>query len=121
MILRAAVGFAACTGLSSARGIPSAPVPPVEELHYHASCSVIDSDSLDGYVSNLSTDTYLVQGEVRFKFVSANSMSRPEIVVQTDSVIPAGKTVLISHARLMLLLLPGETCRFYVKDVIRKQ
>ena len=94
---------------------------PAQDLHYQASCTVIESESLDGYVANLSPDTYLVQGMVRFRFYSADSMSRPELLVPTDSLIPPGKIVRVVRAQLTFELRPGETCRFTVNNAIRKQ
>lgn len=120
-IAGAIVVFSALAAFSRAFGIPPVKAPPADERRYSASCSIIRPKTLEGYVSSLSTDTYLVQGEVRFRFDSAQSMSRPEILVQADGVIPAGKTVLVASAPQTFELLPGETCRFSVKGAIRKQ
>ncbi|MFI5348672.1 MAG: hypothetical protein ACHQ2Z_03940 [Elusimicrobiota bacterium] len=116
----AAVVSASLLGLREARGIPPVQTPGAA-LHYQASCSVIDLNSIDGYVTNLSTDVYRVQGQARFKFRLASSMSHPQILVTTDSAIQPGETARVSRARLAFTLLPGETCLFDVKAAIRKE
>jgi hypothetical protein len=116
----AALVSAALLGLHEARGIPPVQTPETP-LHYQASCSIVDFNSVDGYVSNLSTDVYRVQGQARFKFRLENSMSHPQILVTTDNVIQPGETARVSRTHLTFTLLAGETCRFDVKGAIRKE
>ena len=89
-------------------------------LRYATDCIVIGSSSVDGYVTNQSTDTYHVVGQVRFVFSAADSMSRPAIVEAESSAVPAGQTARVARVKLAFQPLPGESCRFEVKDAIRK-
>jgi hypothetical protein len=108
--------FAVAAGAAS---IASA-ADPSGALRYTTNCVVIDSNSADGYVTNQSTDTYHVIGEVRFVFSAPDSMSRPAIVEAENSAVPAGQTARVARVKLAFQPLPGETCRFEVKDAIRK-
>ena len=80
----------------------------------------VDSNSVDGYVTNLGSDTVQVTGEVRFIFSEENSMSRPAIVYPANTLVPAGQTARVARVKLAFQLRPGETCRFEVADAIRK-
>ena len=91
------------------------------ELHYRTRCSLVEPNSLDGFVSNASQDTYQVRGEVRFKFVESNSMSRPEIVAPADSLIRGGETARVLRVPLSFALRPDEECVFDVAEAIRKE
>jgi hypothetical protein len=119
-IAGAAVVLAAAAGFGKAFGIPPVEAPAAA-LRYRASCSLVDFNSVDGYVSNLSPDTYRVAGAARFKFSTAKSMSHPDLLVQANGEIPPGETVRVSRSHLPFELLPGETCRFKVTGAIRKE
>lgn len=93
---------------------------PPAVLNYATSCAVIDANSADGYVTNLSTNTYQVTGPVRFVFSSPNDMSRPAIVYTANGIIPAGQTVRIARVKLAFQARPEETCQFEIKDAVRK-
>jgi hypothetical protein len=81
---------------------------------------VIDSTYADGYVTNQSQDTYVVDGQVRFTFHSEGSISRPEVVSPANSIIPGGQTVRVVRVQLPFLPQPGDTCRFDVSQTLRK-
>lgn len=104
--------------LVAVRGL-SSPTDP-SKLYYQATCAVIESSSVDGYVSNLSQDVYQVYGNARFTFTSTYSMAHPDILVQVNGIIPAGQTVRVARARLAFQLRPGESCAFDIKNGIRK-
>ena len=115
----AVLGAVCFASLKMAGGIPPAADSP-GALRYETSCAVIDSNSVDGYVTNQSPDVYQVTGQVRFVFSAANSMSRPAIVYAANSMVQAGQSVRVARVKLAFQPLPGETCRFEVKDAIRK-
>ena len=58
---------------------------------------------------------------VRFIFPETDSMSRPAIVYTANNSVPAGQTVRVARVKLAFEPLPGSTCRFEVKDAIRKE
>ncbi|MFI5361820.1 MAG: hypothetical protein ACHQ49_07605 [Elusimicrobiota bacterium] len=116
----AAFAAAALAALAAAFGVPWARGTD-DEPHYQTNCSVVEPDAAEGYVSNASPDLYRVSGVVRFKFLEANSMSRPVLQAQADSLIPAGETVRVARVQLTSRLRPGEACLFDVTDAIRKQ
>jgi hypothetical protein len=109
----AALAAAALASWQSAGGQPSS-------LTYSTSCSVIDLNSADGYVTNLSPDTYQVSGPTHFTFTTANSMSRPAILYVANSIVQAGQTVRVARVKLPFVPLPEETCRYEVDSAIRK-
>jgi hypothetical protein len=120
MIFRKTWFFAAAIGA----GFLSSPTRAAEApgaLSYATSCAIVDAGTVDGYVTNKGQgEAYLVLGEVQFIFTSEDSMSRPAIVFTANSVVPAGQNVRVAHVKLAFEPLPGETCRFEVKDAIRK-
>ena len=92
--------------------------PPV--LRYQTSCSVHESRSVEGYVTNLSGDMYQVSGPVRFNFYSANTISHPEFLLEANAFIPAGATVRVVQAQVFFQSTPGESCAFDVSASIGK-
>ena len=112
--------FAAALGTalfsSSTRG---AEAPGV--LSYATSCAMVDPDSADGYVTNQGQGSaYVVLGTVQFIFTADNSMSHPAVAFNANTIVPAGQSVRVAHVKLPFDPLPGETCRFEVKDAISK-
>ena len=100
-------------------------IPPLRAadspLSYATSCVVVDPDSADGYVTNHGQGSaYVVLGAVQFIFTADNSMSHPAIAFYANSIVPAGQTVRVAHVQLPFVPLPGETCRFEVKDAVSK-
>lgn len=93
---------------------------PPAVLNYATSCAIIDANSADGYVTNLSTNTYQVTGPVRFVFSSPNDMSRPAIAYTANSMIQGGQTVRVARVKLAFQPRPEETCHFEIKDAVRK-
>lgn len=103
---------------AAALGFAATDAPP--PLRYATRCEVIDSSAVDGYVVNESPDDYQVAGQVSFVFSSPNSISRPAISSLANSQVPPGQTVRVAHVKLAFQPLPGEACRFDVRDAIRK-
>lgn len=98
----------------------AAPALAADGLRYTTNCAVVEANSVDGFVSNQSADTYKVYGEVKFIFTPPGSMSRPAVLVQVDSLIPGGESARVARARLAFMPMPGETCRFDVSGQLRK-
>ena len=115
----AALGAVALGSWKTAGGLAS-PADQPGALSYQTRCALVDFNSADGYVTNLSADTYQVIGQARFVFSAANSMSRPAILFAANSMIPAGQTVRVARVKLAFQPLPDETCSFEVKDAIMK-
>ncbi len=109
----------ASLGLLAARRVSSAQAPPAD-LRYQTRCDVVDWNLVDGYVSNLSRDTYLILGEVRFTFFSANSMSRPQSLLIINRTLRPGETAQVAEAKMSPNLTPGEVCSFDVRAAIRR-
>ena len=118
--LAAALGAVSIASLRMAGGVPPTADPPAS-LSYATSCAVIDSSSADGFVTNQSRDTYQIIGPARFVFSAADSMSRPVIVYTANSIVGPGETVRVASVKLAFQPLPAETCRFEVKDSVRRQ
>ncbi len=89
-------------------------------LLYRTDCAAAAPNTVDGFVTNGSQDAFQAAGEARFVFSTADSMSRPAVLVQVDSLIPPGATVRVARAYLAIILGPNEKCRFEVRGVIRK-
>jgi len=89
-------------------------------LNYATSCAVI-GDTVDGYVTNASQNTYQVTGQVRFVFASQADMGRPAVTYPANSLIPAGQTARVAHVKLSFTPNPGDTCSFEVGDNLKKQ
>jgi hypothetical protein len=102
--------------LAAAAVAAQQPVP----LSYSTSCAVLDSGSADGYVTNLSEDTYQISGEVRLIFTRPGSMSRPAVTATADSLIPPGQTARVASVRLAFSPDPAGSCRFDVAGAIRR-
>ena len=96
----------------------AAAAPPAV-VNYATSCAVIGG-SADGYVTNLSTETYHVTGPVRFVFSSGIDMSRPSVGFTANSAIPPGQTVLVARTKLAFQPAPADACGFEVGEAIRK-
>jgi hypothetical protein len=114
------LGVAALAIIGKDRGLPASGAP-VAPLSYLTRCAVIESNSIDGFVSNQSPDSYRVRGEVRITFVAGGGASRPEMLVQSDVQVPAGETVRVARARLDPPLRAGETCRLDVEAALRRE
>ena len=114
----AALSGAVLASLGTVRKTPSSADPG--GLYYQATCAVVEANSIDGYVSNLSQEAYQVYGQVRFTFSAGNSMSHPDILVPASGIVPPGQTLRVARARLAFQLRPGETCAFDVKNGIRR-
>jgi hypothetical protein len=117
--LAAALAASVLASRESAADTPTAANPPAV-LSFATSCAVVDEHSADGYVTNLSTDTYQVTGAAQFVFSSQNDATRPSLVTTANSMIPAGQTARVAHVKLASRPLPGEKCWFEVDDAIRK-
>lgn len=89
-------------------------------LNYATSCAVI-GDTVDGYVTNASSNTYQVTGPVRFVFASANDMARPSVTYTANSLIPAGQTARVAHVKLAFAPSPGDTCSFEVTESVPRK
>jgi hypothetical protein len=100
--------------------IAQAQTQPPGDLRYTTRCVVVELNSVEGYVTNQSLDSYEVSGQVRFVFSAQDSMSRPAIVTPAASLIPAGQTVRVTSVKLTFRPLAGETCRFEVEGALRK-
>jgi hypothetical protein len=92
-------------------------LPPL----YATRCAVVESGSVDGFVTNRASVPARVFGEVRFLFVADGAASRPDLLVQTDAEVPAGETMRIARARLSAPLREGEDCRLDVEPSLRKE
>jgi hypothetical protein len=92
-----------------ARGIM--PVGP-PETRYQTHCAVVESRSVDGYVTNLTREPMKLRGEVRFNFIAAGTMTRPQILVQAERTISGGETARVARAEIIFPLNSGETCYF---------
>ena len=88
-------------------------------LNYATSCAVI-GDTVDGYVTNASQNTYQVTGPVRFVFSTPADMGRPSVTYTANSLIPAGQTARVAHVKLAFTPNPGDTCSFEVNEAVRK-
>jgi hypothetical protein len=112
--------FAAALGAVFLSTMPKAAEAP-ETLSYATSCVLVDPDTADGFVTNHGQGSaYLVNGMVEFVFTADNSISHPAIAFSAASIVPAGQTVRVAHINLTFEPLPGETCRFEVKDSISR-
>ncbi len=118
-MLGAVLGVSVLGTFLGARGFLSAQVPP-PILRYQTSCSLHESRSVEGYVTNLSGDMYQVSGPVRFNFYSANTISHPEFLLEANAFIPAGATVRVVQAQVFFQSTPGETCAFDVSAAVGK-
>jgi hypothetical protein len=88
-------------------------------LNYATSCAVV-GDSVDGYVTNASSNTYQVTGPVRFVFSSPADMGRPSVTDNANALIPAGRTERVAHAKLAFTPEPGDACSFELGETVRK-
>jgi hypothetical protein len=95
---------------------PAAPGGP-DGLSYDTSCSIAEADWVEGFVTNQSVDTAQIGGQSRFVFQRAGSMSRPEIVVFVNALIPPSQTARVARARLTFQLRPGESCSFQIESI----
>ena len=112
--------FAAASGAVFLSTVPRAADAP-GALSYATSCVLVAPASADGYVVNQGQgSSYLVNGVVQFVFAADNSMSHPAITFSAAAIVPAGQTVRVAHVNLAFDPLPGESCRFEVKDAISK-
>jgi hypothetical protein len=100
--------------------LASAQAQPPGDLHFTTNCVVFEMDSVEGYVTNQSQDTYQVNGQVRFVFLAHDSISRPAIVTPANSMVPPGETVRVTSIKLTFRPQAGESCRFEVADVLSK-
>lgn len=115
-----AFGAAALATLGKVReGSPAGTylVPPPHATR----CAVVESGSVDGFVTNRASVPARVFGEVRFLFIANGAASRPDLLVQSDVEIPAGETVRVARARLNAPLRAGEACRLDVEPSLRKE
>lgn len=115
-----ALGAAALATLGKAGGVSlmtAAPAPP----NVVTRCAVVETGSVDGFVSNQGSDPQRLRGEVRFVFTSDGSSSRPDQLVQSDVELPPGKPVRVARARLNAPLRPGEECRLDVEASLRPE
>ena len=88
-------------------------------LNYATSCAVM-GDTVDGYVTNASSNTYQVTGAVRFVFASPGDMGRPSVTYTANSLIPAGQTARVAHVKLAFTPNPGDTCSFELNETVSK-
>jgi hypothetical protein len=88
-------------------------------LNYATSCAVL-GDTVDGYVTNASSNTYQVTGPVRFVFSSAADMGRPSVTYTANSLIPAGQTARVAHVQLAFTPSPGDACSFELSEAVSK-
>lgn len=114
------LGVAALAIIGKDRGLPASGAS-VAPLNYLTRCAVVESNSIDGFVSNQSPDSYRALGEVRFVFTAGGGEPRSEILVQSNVQVPAGATARVARARLDHPLGAGETCRLDVEGALRKE
>lgn len=88
-------------------------------LNYATSCAVT-GDTVDGYVTNASSNTYQVTGPVRFVWSSPSDMGRPSVTYTANSLIPAGQTARVAHVKLAFTPNPSDTCSFELGENVRK-
>ncbi len=97
----------------------AAQVPP--GLAYRTTCQFSGEKAVKGYVTNMSRDTYSVNGPVIFQFISP-SWPAPHGAVQAfgSAAVPPGQTVLVAEAQLAQLPARDDVCQFDVGASIQK-
>jgi hypothetical protein len=105
--------------LAAAAVAPVGPGGPVTEPRFQTGCVIVDARTVEGFLTNVSQDQIRVAGPIRFSFVLSNSMSRPQVQVQSSVLAPPGMTVSVGRAQLMGDVLPSETCQLDVSDAVR--
>ena len=88
-------------------------------LNYATSCAV-SGNTVDGYVTNASSNTYQVTGPVRFVFSSAADMARPAVTYPANSLIGPGQTQRVAHVTLGFSPVSGDSCSFEVEESVKK-
>ncbi|MDD5301988.1 MAG: hypothetical protein PHS14_02680 [Elusimicrobia bacterium] len=115
--LCAALGVAACFALWELRAAPPAVGPAAPP--YATRCSVVDANTVEGFVTNLGPALLQVNGTVSFSFTVANSMSRPTVQAPGAALIPSGQTASVARAQLVWSLMPSEVCQLDVSGAVR--
>lgn len=88
-------------------------------LSITTNCAVLDG-AVEGFVTNASTQAYRVDGQVRFAFTRAGSISRPELAVPGAGVVAPGQTARVARAVLPFRLDPGEACTFQLGNAMTR-
>jgi hypothetical protein len=114
-----ALGVASLATLGRLRGLPASGASN-SPLSFESRCAVVETGSIDGFVTNLSRENYRAFGEVRFVFATAQP-PRAEILVQANVQLPAGGTVRVARAKLEPPLRPGETCRLEADAAVHRE
>lgn len=115
--LRRLSGAVFCAGVLAAYALAVTPPPPAGpggpvELRYDAHCLAAEQGWVEGVVTNSTGETGVATGQAKFLFYLAGSISRPELDVFVDAIIPAGQTTRVARARIVSELRPGEACAF---------
>lgn len=113
----AVCGAVAFLGSSLTRG--SAQSMPPTEVQFQTGCAPVDPNTVEGFVTNPGTTIIRIDGMVRFSFTTAGSMSRPSLQVMGSAVVPPGRTLSVTRARLPWELGSNESCQFDITGAVR--
>ena len=92
---------------------------PPGRLQYQTGCEAIDSNTVEGFVTNNGLALIQINGLVSFNFTVAGAPSHPSVQVQATALVPPARTVRVARERLAWSLLPNETCQLDVSGAVR--
>ncbi|MBI5622399.1 MAG: hypothetical protein HY924_01335 [Elusimicrobia bacterium] len=100
---------------------PAQADPRADDLKYETSCERLTPMQVSGSVTNRSDDIYVVEGTVRFAFLTGPLRHYPDYSMYANASILPGERIAVAWTSLPFSLQGGDRCVFHVAGAIRKR